>query len=214
MSAELDEWLSEGSQTLDPVLRNATQRVFDYSNRIAPNLRASGLDAMRYIPYGIENIKGIDGLVEIAKLLPPEMVGVEIGSYAGESTMFWWLTGKFKKFYAIDYCKPPDGIPPDLIMENVIRPAGDLIEFMQMTSMEAVSKIPDGINLLYIDGAHTYQNVKQEIEAFLPKMASPGWIAGHDYTRMHNFTVIDAVDEKFGKPDNVYPDTSWIKRVR
>jgi hypothetical protein len=47
--------------------------------------------------------------------------------------------------------------------------------------------------MVFIDGGHTYRDVKFDIEKWLPKLEKGGLICGHDYTNM--YTVAKAVDE-------------------
>ena len=50
------------------------------------------------------------------------------------------------------------------------------------TSDEAVLDFPDDyFDLIYIDGNHSYEFVKNDIEAYLPKMKTGAFITGDDY---------------------------------
>ena len=50
-----------------------------------------------------------------------------------------------------------------------------------MSSNDAVNLFEDGsIDFLMIDGDHSYEAVKQDIENYLPKMRSGGLIVGDD----------------------------------
>jgi hypothetical protein len=70
-------------------------------------------------------------------------------------------------------------------------------------------------DFVYIDGLHTYDGVKTDIQNYLPLVKKGGVIGGHDYTLQHKHLigVYDAVNEMFGKPDKVFGDNSWIKYV-
>jgi glycosyltransferase involved in cell wall biosynthesis len=63
-------------------------------------------------------------------------------------------------------------------------------------------------DVVFIDAGHTYEEVKSDIEKWLPKARMV--IAGHDYLPGVWDGVIKAVDEKFGKPDGV-AGSIWYK---
>jgi hypothetical protein len=65
-------------------------------------------------------------------------------------------------------------------------------------------------DVIYIDGSHKYDAVKTDILAWKDKIKY--FICGHDYCqRFHG--VKKAVDEILGRPDRIFADTSWVKRV-
>lgn len=51
---------------------------------------------------------------------------------------------------------------------------------LHMTSEQAASKIPDDLDMVYIDGNHAYDYVKKDIELYYPKVKTGGLIGGHD----------------------------------
>jgi Methyltransferase domain len=51
------------------------------------------------------------------------------------------------------------------------------------------------LDFVYIDASHLYEDVKNDLIAWMPKVKSGGLICGHDYTHYSNFGVIQAVDE-------------------
>ncbi len=72
---------------------------------------------------------------------------------------------------------------------------------------EAANDYADGsIDCVFIDMGHTYEDVKKDIEAWLPKCRK--MICGHDFDRNTWMGVCEAVDEAFGRPDGV-ADTIW-----
>jgi len=53
------------------------------------------------------------------------------------------------------------------------------------------------LDFVYIDADHSYKSVKEDINAWAPKVREGGIVAGHDYylTRAGNIGVIAAVNE-------------------
>ena len=70
-------------------------------------------------------------------------------------------------------------------------------ELKAMLFVEALKDFPDGtIDLLHIDGTHTYADVKMDFESWLPKLSPRGIILFHDVMlRDHGFGVWKLWDE-------------------
>lgn len=82
----------------------------------------------------------------------------------------------------------------DTFLEN-IRPVRHVVTPLRMTSLEGATKFADGeIDFLMLDGDHSYEAVKADIAAWLPKMKKGGVISGDDYLWPG---VKRAVDEVF-----------------
>jgi len=149
---------------------------------------------------------------------------IEIGSFIGESTVIF--AEHFKHVIAIDsfvphYDKndPTSNFNFDDVFEefqNRIEQKKDKITVYKMYSCDAVSSLKDDkYDFVYIDGLHTYEGVKDDINNYLPLVKKGGYIGGHDYGTQHPHLlgVTEAVDEMFGKPDKVFEDNSWIKKI-
>lgn len=145
----------------------------------------------------------------------------EIGSYAGESAEQFALSNKFSLIYAIDIWEK-DILDPAIYIsdmknvENIFDTTilkYNNIKKIKKTSLDAVNEFPDKyFDLVYIDANHEYENAKQDIIAWMPKIKKDGVLAGHDYND-HN-GVKQAVNELFGSPDKIFPDSSWIIKKR
>lgn len=164
----------------------------------------------------------IDGLKELIGEASRGETAVEIGAYAGQSTELICDSHKFGRVITID--PYVDGYDPTdapittyklaevrrLFYKRAIKYRNLL--HLNLLSAEAAGLFQDGsIDFLYIDGNHQYEAVKQDIELFLPKIKHGGLISGHDYTLFEG--VKTAVDERFGAPDRVFSDTSWMVRL-
>ncbi len=92
---------------------------------------------------------------------------------------------------------------------------------VRKTSVAAAPDFPDrSLDFVYLDGNHRYESVREDIEAWYPKVKDGGLLAGHDYvedgiTAHGDFGVRKAVAEFSAKYRiNIYqtaePFPSWI----
>jgi predicted O-methyltransferase YrrM len=163
-----------------------------------------------------------EGLKELIKELgdTSKMRMVEIGSFIGESTIIF--AEHFNQVIAIDpfqpdYHKedPTSKFNFDEVYDEYMRRTSPFpnIKTLRLTSDSALDVLKDELfDFIYIDGIHTYEQVKIDIDNYLPLLKQGGIIGGHDYGP-HWPGVNKAVDEKFGQPDKRYKDTSWIKQL-
>lgn len=83
-------------------------------------------------------------------------------------------------------------------------------------SVASADKVQDGeLDFCFIDGDHSYNGCKRDIEAWLPKVKDGGWICGHDYERKEprKFGVRKAVDEAFGDRVKTGAGQTWFVKV-
>lgn len=77
------------------------------------------------------------------------------------------------------------------------------VSIIRKMSHEFLTKLKDNsIDAIYLDGDHSYESVKNDLELSWPKVKRFGWIMGHDYEMnmkkaktAYNFGVKRAVDE-------------------
>jgi hypothetical protein len=98
-------------------------------------------------------------------------------------------------------------------LRSEVRQFGDKAQLLRMPSVEAARGIPDNsLDFVFIDGIHLYENVKQDIETWIPKVKYHGIIAGHDYHKKQWPGVVAAVEEFF--PSSILrvhsPSTVWF----
>jgi len=85
------------------------------------------------------------------------------------------------------------------------------VSILQMTSAKAAEIFCDGsLDAVYIDANHNYENVKQDISMWLPKLKDGGMMTGHDYQWTD---VKKACDELIGPVDKIFRDGSWFKKI-
>jgi len=145
---------------------------------------------------------------------------VEIGSYAGESTEI--LSKGFYLVFAID---PWDSNPESMDSSSTERYNAGIVDaeksFDYMRQMRPnIIKLKgnddlftyafseNSIDVLYIDGFHTFEDVKKNIFNWYLKVKVGGFICGHDY-KEETPGVIQAVDAVLGQEKELFDDTSW-----
>ena len=64
---------------------------------------------------------------------------------------------------------------------NVLAGHRDRIAIHKMRSDESHTHIPDKLDFIYIDGNHSYEGVKTDIELYYPKLRKGGLLMGDDY---------------------------------
>jgi hypothetical protein len=88
-------------------------------------------------------------------------------------------------------------------MGKMYSEAQNIGEVIKGDSSECLSRFEDRtFDMLYIDGDHSYQGVKKDLEQAFKKVKVGGWIMGHDYEMnmkkaktSYDFGVKRAVDE-------------------
>ena len=148
-----------------------------------------------YIPPG--ECSG-QGLVNLLKDKTGDLVGVEIGCADGDTSEHLLRHLPNLHWTGVDpYVDYVDWNSNNLVNlqgayealdRKIMKTYPDRTTFLRMTSDEAATHIPDGsLDFVFIDGLHTYDQVKIDCQNFYPKVKSGGLFAGHDYT------IIDGV---------------------
>jgi hypothetical protein len=123
---------------------------------------------------------------------------VEIGVWKGMSVAYAAVKvlqlKKDIKIYAVDTFEGSSGEVGPLDKNNInsdsvyeecrtnLEPVSSIVSIIRSDSIEASKMFDDqSLDFVFIDAAHSYQYVKADIEAWLPKVKSGGFIGGHDY---------------------------------
>ena len=158
---------------------------------------------MRDFPCNI----GLKQLMQDIKL--KDMTVLEIGVYAGEGTQIILDSRKVKKIYCVDPWKPTEKFQlPESLFDYYIGKDNRVVK-VKGTIDDFIALYNDKIDMIYIDGGHSYENTKYVIQTTLSKI-KPSIITGHDYIKKFS-GVIKAIDEFIGKPDKIYCDGSYKK---
>jgi predicted O-methyltransferase YrrM len=127
--------------------------------------------------------------------LPKNAKVVEVGCWKGKSVAYLAVEAiNSGKEITIDAVDTWEGSPEhqqdayvrnktlyELFCEN-IKPISHIVTPIKKRSLDAVNLYAnESLDLVFIDAAHDYNSVLQDIKAWLPKVKQGGIIAGHDY---------------------------------
>ena len=133
---------------------------------------------------------------------------MEIGSWKGRSIAYLAVeiinSKKDIKLYCVDTWKgSEEHLSGGLITEdtnlyqeflNNVAPVKDVINPIKSTSLDAAKLFEDEFfDFIFIDASHKYEDVKNDLNAWYPKLKKGGFFAGHDYPSWEE--VKKAVDE-------------------
>jgi len=152
------------------------------------------------------------------------LVGAEIGTLRALNAVSIMQNLDIKHLYLIDpYILYDDGIneyqnrSKDLeIAQRRMKPFKNKVTFVVKKSEEALDDVPDSLDFVYIDGNHSYEFVKKDIENYYPKIKPGGIIGGHDF-RADCEGLCRAVLE-FGDKNNLelngFPMDWWYEKTK
>jgi len=166
--------------------------------------------------YTRESVTAHEGafLARLAGLVEAEIF-VEIGSWIGVSTIYLAQVLKERGegvVYAIDpHCgtvlhkrkNPVD--TESLLRENLKRfEVESFTRVVRKTSLDALMTWGSAIDLLFLDGAHWFKNVREDFFGWSPWVHTEGIVAFHDYpTRVGVRRVVDEIVRPSGLWDEL-----------
>lgn len=140
-------------------------------------------------------------MITVAMALKKKANFVEIGCNLGRSSSVLGLIAKERKCNLVcidNFIEVPNGISSsDEVKQQFEKNMHDVeaeYKLMAMDSKEASSKYRQEIDLLFIDGDHSYEGVKEDIRLWVRRVKKGGAVLFHDYLGS-NFGVKKAVDE-------------------
>jgi glycosyltransferase involved in cell wall biosynthesis len=161
---------------------------------LAASLGAGEVDSLFWVPTRLGQMSAWWGHVPFAHWLvattQPKLI-VELGTHNGVSYSAFCeaaqRTGAASRAYAVDTWQGDEhaGLYEDHVFQNFSAfnktHYASFSELMRMTFDEAALYFADGsIDLLHIDGLHTYEAVRHDFETWLPKMSTRGVVLFHD----------------------------------
>lgn len=143
--------------------------------------------------------------------------GVEVGVCDGIYSEKLMQNIPGLKLFGIDPYVEYHGYPKERIerkFEEAVKRLGRYSGYtlVRAMSVEAAKLIPDkSIDFVFIDGAHDYASVREDIRAWYPKVREGGIVSGHDYYqgKSGGMGVIQAVDEFIAEYKEQLQTTEW-----
>lgn len=181
---------------------------------ISPNLSST-----RFFPrWNIKCGKQITGFMQLMQEIyalddTPNKTYVELGANIGESAL---LAGSFE-FINTMYCVDRFDRDKQLAIckQRLIHLQEKTnIHFIKESTNKAYASFENlSIDILYVDAAHDYNSVKQDLTLWYPKMKKNGFICGHDYSE--NFAGTKKAVNEFTKEHSLlihktYIDSSYL----
>ena len=131
---------------------------------------------------------------DMVRKYPSGSTFVEIGSWKGKSATYMAVeianSQKNIDFCCIDTWQGSLELRqniyvPENLFEIFIKNTNsvkDYFRYLKISSVEAAKYFENGsVDFVFIDASHEYQDVKDDILAWLPKLKKGGTLAGHDY---------------------------------
>jgi len=149
----------------------AKQIIFDFLDFI--NIRANFVYPKPWQKLGLnKHLKG------------RELTGVEVGVFKGRHSKCILEKSMVKKLYCVDPYLPYFGYDITKCEEMAhkrLSKFGNKVVWIKKKSLNASKDIPNELDFVYLDGDHSYEYVKKELELYYPKLKKGGVLAGDDF---------------------------------
>jgi predicted O-methyltransferase YrrM len=139
-------------------------------------------ELIKDVPGWLSDEEG-EALYELARACTGKGAIVEIGSWKGKSTICLGLgsrAGSGVPIFAVD---PHADYRHGEFKDNIERAGiADLVTPVKGLSQEVVGGFDEAIELLFVDGSHEEDDVRDDFEQWVPKVVEGGVVAFHDTT--------------------------------
>jgi MMP 1-O-methyltransferase len=139
-------------------------------------------ELIKDVPGWLSDEEG-EALYELARACSGTGVIVEIGSWKGKSTICLGLgsrAGKGVRIFAVD---PHADYRHGEFKDNIERAGiADLVTPVKGLSQEVAGAFHEPIELLFVDGSHEEELVREDFDKWVPKVVDGGIVAFHDTT--------------------------------
>lgn len=160
--------------------------------------------------FGYLHEQEIEAMKSIVATLPQDSVCINIGAGVGTSGLIFMEGKNVAKLYTIDIFgggRPIGGLGNE---RNAMKDAGfendkRLHQIQGDSTVVGESWNGGEVDMVFIDGDHSYEHCKSDALAWLPHIKSDGVISFHDYAKNPWIGVFTFVNEYFMKQWKKYP---------
>lgn len=146
---------------------------------------------------GMKYVRGFDRFIRSRyQFKNGGIIGCEVGIREGNHLKQLLKIPSVKKIYAVDV---------DL---SLLKLSDNRIVKLEMNSIDAIDYIDEFLDFVYLDGNHSYSNVKLELEKYSEISSIVG---GHDFSPRHPSVAKAVIEfaEKQGKVIGCGKDNDW-----
>lgn len=156
-------------------------------------------------------------LLDVANTIDGEINYLEIGCYGGGSASLL-LSRPKTNVYSIDLGQP---IPKEHVLSNIEKTNGlkNNYEYIQgdshdVKTKEEVLKLVDKVDILFIDGDHSYNGVIQDYDMYIDLVKEGGYIVFDDYNDSQFSPEVKlGVDAILARPDFKYEKIGCLPNI-
>lgn len=159
-----------------------------------------------------QDITSFYGLYELmAEIIPDKGKWLEVGAWLGNSIIYankktkslnksidFTVVDKWEKYSELEHFWQQNNWDDEGAFRQFLQNISsfDNIKYVRETSWIAADQFQDNnFDFVFIDGAHDYETVKKDLEAYWPKVKTGGWFAGDDYRSKKFPGLATAVNE-------------------
>jgi hypothetical protein len=197
----------------------------EVNKTIQSQLRIRNGDTLPFVNHRYRHTrKSLAKIFNIAGYKYGAEIGVRSGYYS--KVLFNHINGL--KLICVDpwvSYKAIEQVPQEIVdqtHDNCLRRLKGLdVEYMKMTSMEAVKQVPDkSLDFVYIDGLHEFDDSMMDIIRWSPKVRTGGIVSGRNYFAFYRSGAMMAVDaytyahninEWYVVTADKYPSYFWVQ---
>ncbi len=171
----------------------------------------------------VSDLEILCALVELVRESDPEIpvTYLEVGSWAGSSALAV-ASRRNVEIHCVDHWYGSPGPEGEAQRKTVRECGGNIYSIFKENvrghhcivhpwhSKYVADKWPETrkLDIVFIDGDHRYEEVKADIEAWLPHVREGGILCGHDY----NFEGVQKAVKELGHDASI--GAVWYKRIR